>query len=339
MSSISNRPGVSVLLPVRNAKANLAQALDSLIGQTFVDFEVLLQDDGSTDGSRSIEAAFARRDDRIRVDVASPRGLVPALNAAAARARGDLLVRMDADDVAAPERLERLAEAARARPGVGFFSHRVRYFPREAVHEGMRRYEAWLDRVLTHDEIVRNRFVECPLPHPSWAVRRGVFTSLGGYRDGPFPEDYEFFLRAVEEGVRFHKLEDVLLSWREGPDRLSRGDPRYSLDAFFDLKARFLVPLLRRSGRRIAIAGAGSAGRRWATRLCEGGLDVAWFLEIHPRRIGRILDGARVLAWDDVDGVRDAFVLNAVGPSGRDDVSRRLDVAGFDEGTSWLGVQ
>lgn len=329
-------PAVSVLLPVRDAAPFLLEALDSLGTQTHADFEVLLEDDGSEDGSLEIARGFARADARFDVVASSRRGIVSALNAAAARARGDLLVRMDADDVSAPERLERLVEAAREHPDTGFFASRVRYFPREGLSEGMRRYETWINAVLDHDAIVRERFVECPLPHPAWALRREVFESLGGYREGPFPEDYDLFLRAVEAGARFHKVEDVLLAWREGRHRLSRSDARFSLDAFFELKATHLVPFLEGLARPIAVAGAGPAGRRWARRLADAGLPVKAFLDGHPSRVGSVILGARVLGWDSLPPLPDAFVVCA---GRREETRRLLQDAGLAEGGDFLCVQ
>ena len=335
-----SRPSVSVLLPVRDAASFLEEALGSLALQTYEDFEVLVQDDGSTDLSYAEATGFADEDPRFRVETDEPRGIVAALNAAAARARGDLLVRMDADDVCLPTRLERLVAAAAAHQDVGFFASRIRYVPRESLGEGLKHYEAWVNGVLTHEEVLRNRFVECPLPHPAWAVRRAVFDDLGGYHEGDFPEDYDFFLRAAAAGVRFHKLPEVLLQWRNDPGRMSRTDERFGLDRFFALKLRHLLPLLGRIGRPVAIAGAGPDGKRWAKALLAADVPVRFFLEVHPRRIGQTIHGAEVLAYDDIDRLRPCFVLGAVGQKGgRDEVRRLLDQAGFTEGDDYLCVQ
>ncbi len=335
-------PTISVLLPVFDAGPWLDEALRSLRAQTFADFEVLLQDDGSRDDSLAIASRHAAADRRILVETKEHRGIVPALNDASARARGALLVRMDADDVALPERLARLHALAAANPDVGFFSSRVRYVPREAVREGMLRYEAWVNALVTHEEIRRDRFVECPLPHPTWAIRRSVFAALGGYRDGDFPEDYDLFLRACDAGVRFAKDPAVLLHWREGAHRLCRNDDRYALARFFDLKLSHLRPVLREWGRPAAIVGAGRWGKRWGRALHAQGIPLTGYLDVHPRRVGGRIDGIPVLGMDEREGdvAGDSFLLVAIGrPGGREAVRALLRAGGLEEERDFLCVQ
>ena len=179
--------GVSVVLPVRNGGAFFEPALRSLVEQTSTDFEIVIHVDGSTDGSLEVAEGFARGDGRFVISAGTSQGVAHAANAAAARASGDLLVRMDADDVCHATRVEQLVAFAAANPDVGLMASRARYFPREVVGPGMLRYEGWLNSLLTHDEIYRDRYVEYPLPHPTTAIRRATFEQLGGYRHGDFP--------------------------------------------------------------------------------------------------------------------------------------------------------
>ncbi len=320
-------PPVSVLLPVRDATPWLDEALASLEGQTCGEFEVLIQDDGSGDDSVDRARAVARRDPRFQVEAGPPGGLVAALRRARERAQGALLVRMDADDLARPRRLAALVEAARAHPEAAFFASRIRYFPREGLSEGMRAYEAWLNGCLSHEAIVRDRFVECPLPHPAWAIRAAVYDALGGYAEGDGPEDYDLFLRAVEAGVRFHKVPDVLLDWRERPTRTSRTDPRYGRGAFRRLKLRYLV---RWIGERDAVvAGGGKGARRWVRALSKAGVGAsAWDGEASRARActrshARAREGAR-------EGGRVALAV-ARDHADREALVRRLQAAGWVE--------
>jgi glycosyltransferase involved in cell wall biosynthesis len=337
----ASSPALSVVLPVRNARPFLRDALRSLQAQDFEDFEVLLQDDGSDDGSQHIASdEFARWDERFLLEIGPPRGVVAAANRAAARASSPLLVRMDADDVSTPDRLGQLHAFAQAHPDIGYFGSRIRYFPRENVGPGTAHYETWINALVTPEEIWRDRFVEYPLPHPSTAVRTALFQALGGYRPGFFPEDYDLFLRAAALGTRFGKIPEVLLEWREGAHRTTRHDGRYGLDQFRALKAEHLVPLLGATGRPVGIVGAGRDGKSWVKALRAQGHEPVCFLDVHPGRIGNEIQGLPVFAYDDLSRLRDHFFLSAVGQKGaREEVRAALLAAGLVEETDFLCVQ
>nr|PZN89989.1 MAG: glycosyl transferase family 2 [bacterium] len=248
-------PRLSILLPCRDAARYVGDAIASLEAQTFTDYEVLAVDDGSADGTAGLLEAWAARDPRVRVIRTPRRGLVPALAAALAAARGEFIARMDADDVAEPERFARQVALLDARPDVVACGTRVRYFPREAVRDGARRYERWLNSLIEPEDLARDIFVECPIAHPALVARRAAVLAVGGYRDPGWPEDYDLVLRLWAAGGRLANMPEVLLHWRERPDRTSRTDPRYSPDAF----RRCKVHHLRRTLLRAAPGGAGGA--------------------------------------------------------------------------------
>ena len=100
-------PAISVLMPVYNAAPYLAEAIESILNQTFTDFEFLIIDDGSTDRSAEIVNAYARKEERIRFLSRENRGLPATLNELASMARAPLLARMDADDISTPDRFEK----------------------------------------------------------------------------------------------------------------------------------------------------------------------------------------------------------------------------------------
>lgn len=315
-------PSVSVLLPVFNAQDTVRQAATSLLRQTFADFEIIAVDDGSTDDSGSILDDLARDDPRIRVFHLPHAGLVPALNVGIAECRGELIARMDADDVCHPERLRLQVEFMRENPDVSVCGCLVRSFPRNHVKGGFLRYEAWLNSLLLHEEIARDMFVESPLAHPSVMMRAGDLREIGGYRDLVWPEDYDLWLRFFMAGKRFGKVPRALLFWREHAQRLTFTDSRYALENFLRVKAHFLAQLLSRESRPLIVWGAGMTGRRLTKHLVREGVQPIAMVDIDPRKIGRVVRGAPVIRPEDLGGHEDAFVIAAVGSEGSRDIIR-----------------
>jgi glycosyltransferase involved in cell wall biosynthesis len=308
-------PRVSVLLPVKDAASTLPACLRSLRGQTLAEHEVVAVDDGSKDGSADLLERAAAEDDRLVLARAPAPGLVPALNAALLRARAPLLARMDADDVAHPERLRLQAEALERDPGLAILGSRVEVLGGEG-NEGMRAYVAWSNGLLHDLQIQRDLLVESPLVHPSVALRASALRDLGGYRAYDGPEDYDLWLRAAARGLRFAKRPEVLLQWRDSGDRLTRTDPRYGRERFFSRKLEALLAGRLAPGEAVVIWGAGVVGKAWARALRQRGVALSAFVEVDARKLGQRIHGAPVVEVAAAGGFKDALHLAAVGQRG-----------------------
>ena len=317
--SATSVPRVSVLLPVYDAAPTLTQALASLWTQTFGDFEVVAVEDGSRDGSDRVLRREAGREPRLHPLYGPHAGLVPALNRGLQACRGQYVARMDADDVAHPQRLARQVELLEDAPEVSVASCLVETFPRDAVGEGFRIYEDWLNSLVTHADICRDIFIESPIPHPTAMVRRLELLQLEGYRDVGWPEDYDLWLRYRAAGKIFAKVPQVLLSWREHGGRLTHTDRRYSVENFLRAKAHFLStgPL---RGRDVFVWGAGKTGRRLSKHLIREGTAPIAFIDINADKIGGTLRGAPVIGACDLRAQWDAaarpFLVVAVASRG-----------------------
>src|SRR5690606_5954977 len=209
------RPRVSVVMPARNAADTVARAVRSVLAQTFPDFELLVVDDGSTDETADAALAAAAGDARLRILDRGRCGLVAALNAGIDAARGRLIARLDADDEMLPRRLEAQVALLDERPDVGVASGLVEFGgdPRRAL--GYALHVEWLNSLVEPDDIALNRFIESPVAHPSVMFRRELIERHGGYLDNDEPEDYELWLRLMDAGVRFAKVQEVLLRWND----------------------------------------------------------------------------------------------------------------------------
>lgn len=335
---------VSILMPCRDAARHLDAATTSIREQSFRDFEVVAVDDGSTDGTLERLQRWAREDPRVRVLPTAPRGLVPALATGLAAARAPIVARMDADDIAAPDRLEKQLELMDADPRLAACGTGVEYFPAHRVRGGARRYQTWINGLVTHEQIERDIFVECPIPHPTLLARRHVLLAVGGYRDPGWPEDYDLVLRLWAAGYRMAKVPETLLRWRESPVRASRTDPRYSDAGFRRVKIHFLQRTLL-AGRDAIIVGAGPVGKAFARDLIDAGARVAAFLELNPNKIGQRIHGAPVLEHHDLSRFLDRhpgprpLVLAAVGQEGaREEVRAGLRRQGLVELADFVAV-
>lgn len=322
---------VSVLLPVHAAAGTLAACLRSVARQTWTDFECVIVDDGSHDASPSIAERVARADRRFRLLRSDRRGLVQALNLGVAACRGDLIARLDADDLMHRRRLAAQVGALGADSSLCGVGTHVRLFPRHHLRPGRLAYEAWLNTIANADDVRREALVECPLAHPTWAFRCQVLRRFA-YRAVPWPEDYDLLLRVLAAGGNVGVVPQRLLSWRDRPQRLSRTDPRYGLDRFVQAKAHFLCTGLLAARADYLLWGYGSTGRRLARALLGLGRRPRAIVELHRGRLGNRILGAPVIAPGDLDRHRGVPLLVSVaGSTPRTEIRASLVALGFAE--------
>ncbi len=334
-------PSVSVLLPCYNAAETLGETLESLAQQTFADFEVVAVDDGSEDSTWGMLQDWAARDSRFRVFSCPHGGVIEASAAGLEKCQGRYIARMDADDRAHPQRLEKQVAYLDDVPEVAAVSCLVKAFPDEHVREGFRIYIEWLNSLVTDEEIRREIFVESPLPNPSVTFRKEWLQRMGGYQEHGWPEDYDLYLRMYLAGAKFAKIPQVLLEWREHPDRITRTDSRYSLENFLRAKAHYLKrgPLADRDA--VIIWGAGMMGRRLGKLLMrEEKAPVVAFVDIDPKKIGNTRRGKPIIPPEDLldwwGRYQNPVVVAAVGARGaRLLIRERLNAFGLREGQDW----
>lgn len=333
-------PAISIVMPFRDAAATLPDCLESIQRQMFADFELLAIDDGSTDDSAAIVQQLARQDARVRLLRPGRVGLVAALNQGCAAARAPLIARMDADDLMYEQRLAAQYAYLAQHPDITLAATQVELFPPELVRAGYREYLRWQNQCLTPRQIADNIYVESPFAHPSVMLRRVAFEQLGGYADGPFPEDYELWLRMHQAGMPMAKLPRVLLAWRERDERASRVDPRYARSAFDQLRAHFLARDARLHGQRpLVIWGAGRKTRLRARHLLDQGAQPVAWIDIDPRKIGHVVWGLPVHPPDWLDQRPRPFVLVYVTSHGaREFVAGLLAKWGYQVGDDYLAV-
>jgi len=203
-----NKPVVSVVMIVCNVERFLAQAIESILGQTFREFEFLIVDFGSTDNSKSIVSSFAAKDERIKLCEIPNCGLAEARNAGCFLAQGKYIAMIDADDISLPERLRWQVEFMEQHQEVGLLGG-----AREVFDSKGRTLFTWSDP--TEDEEIRRQLAfRCSLSQTAILIRSEAFTFVGGYRVSlRQAEDYDLFLR-ISEHSQCANLKQVVAKFR-----------------------------------------------------------------------------------------------------------------------------
>lgn len=201
-------PAISVLMPVYNSASYLTSAVESILSQTFRDFEFIAVDDGSTDRSLEILQHFAQQDARIKVISRPNTGIVGALNDGLAIATGVYIARMDADDISRQDRFTIQLRYMEAHPEiVGIGSSVTMVDPAGCP---LKDFKACTDPQLLRQNIVAIK--DIGIIHPTLMVRRSVLNRLGGYRPHyNLTEDFDLFFRLLDEGELGNVPETLLL--------------------------------------------------------------------------------------------------------------------------------
>ena len=207
---MNRNPAISVVLPVYNAEAYVREAVESILAQSFTDFELIAINDGSTDGSGAILRELAARDTRIVLVERPNGGLVSALNEGIKIARAELIARMDADDVSMPERFALQHARMMEEPELAVLGSFFHIMDRDGAI--IRLYD---DLPLTPAE-ARSAVGGFLVAHPAVMMRRDAVLKAGGYRKAfCHAEDYELWLRMIDLGYAIANLPRPLLNYRD----------------------------------------------------------------------------------------------------------------------------
>jgi glycosyltransferase involved in cell wall biosynthesis len=215
------KPLLSVILPAYNAQQFIAPAVQSILDQTFKDFEFIIIDDGSTDRTLAILQELASKDGRIKLISRPNTGYVVALNEGLAIAQGKLVARMDADDISLPTRFEKQVAYMQANPDCVLLGTNVSQMDEAGDIIGPMPDIAFGHEQINHALLRRG----WPMVHPAMMSRASVMRSIGGYVVDLCPnEDHDLFLKLAEVG-RVENLPEILLYYRKHPGSISSQNP------------------------------------------------------------------------------------------------------------------
>ena len=209
---------ISVIMGVYNGEKTVAKAIDSILGNTYQDLELIIVDDGSTDNTYAVLRSAAKTDNRVKVlQTETNRGLAHALNTALGVANGEWIARQDADDVSHPDRLQKQIDYLKAHPEIAFTGGAVNLVDGRGNVWGIRKYP---QNVSKETVLKYNPFV-----HPTLLLRREAMETVNGYRDLPMTtrcEDYDLIFRLYAAKMYGGNLQDIIMDYLEERDTAFR---------------------------------------------------------------------------------------------------------------------
>lgn len=328
-------PVVSVVLPVYNAANTVVRAVRSILDQTLRDIELIVIDDGSTDGTPGLLDQIA--DTRLRTFSNPHRGVARSANTGTEMATAATIARMDADDFSYPSRLEKQL-ALLEHNDLDVVGCQVRIVNAQQMPvPSLDRYARWInEETISSEQIRALRFVEFPIVNPTILARRSFFEL--GFQDNGYPEDYDLMLRAAEQGLKFGKVREVLFEWSDLPARLTRNDPRYSRPAFLKCRQHYLLSGPLRDVSQVDLWGVGKSGKPWLRWLQTQQINTRQAYDIDPRKIGSRIHGVPVRAPKDLAPPDGTPLLIAVGADhARQQILPQIQALGYESGqNAWF---
>ena len=287
---------VSVLMPFKNTAEFLEECLDSLLVQTYTNWELLAVDDHSTDSSNSLVQEYAVKDGRVKLFTNKHKGIISALRLAYTHSSGAYITRMDSDDIMTPDKLENLINQLN-KHGPGHIAQgQVKYFSEVGISDGYARYERWLNGLIANGSNFSEIYKECVIASPCWMVHREDLDLCGAFQPNTYPEDYDLTFRFYQRGLKCIPSSKVLHWWRDYPTRTSRTSEHYAQNYFLKIKISYFLEIDKIPGRPLTVWGAGTKGKNIAKYLSERKIEFNWLCD-NPKKIGKKIYGIELLPF------------------------------------------
>ncbi len=292
-------PKVSILIPFKNTDAYLNECLESILAQTYTNWEVLAIDDHSTDQSARVVNDFAKKDQRIKMHPNLGNGIIEALRTAYDISTGMFITRMDSDDIMTPNKLQLMVDSLK-KNGEGHLAVGiVKYFSDRGISNGYERYEKWLNDLTQEGTNYSEIYKECVIPSPAWMVYRPDFDACGAFIPDRYPEDYDLAFRFYEKQLKCIANDQLTHYWRDYDTRTSRTSEHYAQNYFLDIKLHYFLKLEYNLDRPLIVWGAGAKGKEIAKGLLERSLPFYWVCD-NPNKIGKVIYGKEMLHFDSL---------------------------------------
>ncbi|MEN3324557.1 glycosyltransferase family 2 protein [Mariniflexile soesokkakense] len=297
------KPLISILTPFKNTAPYLSECIDSILNQTYTNWELLIVDDGSTDNSYDIVNAFADKGSRIKLFKNTGSGIIDALQLAFKQSKGDYITRMDSDDIMLPNKLEvllnNLTTHGEKHVAVGL----VEYFSETGVGKGYKSYETWLNNLTKTGNNYSEIYKECVIPSPCWMLHRNDLMACDAFNPHLYPEDYDLAFRFYKHNFKCIPCDVVLHKWRDYSTRTSRTHIHYAQNHFTELKLRHFLEIDYNKEKTLTIWGAGTKGKLMASILLEKQIPFEWICD-NPKKIGKAIYGKTMKDFNALSNIK-----------------------------------
>lgn len=322
-------PYVSIIMAIKDTEPYLPECLDSIIAQTFTDWELIAVNDHSTDRTPEILEAYSKKDSRIRVFHSDRHKLIPTLKYGYKYCRGTLINRMDSDDKMPDYKLEVLVKEWEKYGKGTIIAGGTEHFVEEGeVGEGFRRYERWLNDIAKRGAHYQEIYQECVIPSHCWIIHQEDFARVGAFEPEVYPEDYDLCFRFYKDGLKVIGIDHILHYWRDRSNRISRTWEEYKDNRYFDLKLRYFYELDRDRSRPLVLWGAGRNGKDMA-KLLQAKQDSFYWVCDNPRKIGKDVYGVRMEHYNCIPDLENPQIMIVVSsPGGKMEIRQQLEIWG-----------
>ncbi len=318
-------PYISIVMAVKDTEPYLPDCLDSIIQQTYTNWELIAVNDHSTDRTPEILQAYAQRDSRIRVFHSNRPKLIPTLQIAYQHCRGTLINRMDSDDKMPAYKLTALVEEwEKYGKGTIIAGGTQHFVDKGEVGKGFLRYEEWLNEVARKSTHYEEIYQECVIPSHCWLIHKDDFDKIGAFDPEVYPEDYDLCFRFYRAGLKVVGIDKILHYWRDRSNRISRTWEEYKDNRYFDLKLRYFYELDRDRNRPLVLWGAGKNGKDMAKLLQSYQDDFHWVCD-NENKIGKDIYGVKMQHFNIIpEFEKPQLMIVVASPDAKQNIRKQL---------------
>lgn len=324
--SSTQNPLVSIIMAVKDTAPYLHECIDSIIAQTYSNWELIAVNDHSSDETPAILKAYSEKDSRIKYYDSDQPKLIPTLQVAYARVSGDLINRMDSDDRMPDYKLQVLVDKwLKYGKGTVIAGGTEHFVDEGQVGDGFLKYERWLNEVARTNSHYTEIYRECVIPSHCWIIHKEDFDRVDAFNPLIYPEDYDLCFRFYREKLNIVGIDKILHHWRDRSNRISRTWEEYKDNRYFDMKVRFFYELDRDYFRPLVLWGAGRNGKDMA-KLLQAKNDTFHWVCDNDRKIGKDIYDVRIQHFTEIQSIENPQIMIVVSsPDGKKEIQEQLD--------------